>query len=333
MEYNKRISGDEYLYKTVSGVTKISCAYKCSVEKNCCVANFDANSQTCYLDMSGGCYSAPRHENSWITIRRAREDSFNWGPWSKCSKTCEGGIRTRSHLHANVAGNVTSVEGCHNFGCNDIALNCNGWKTKGLLDSQTALIEPMASNGIQLQAVHIYCDMEMENGVGVTVIDHDGERDVSVHGYEAQGSYSFIVTYNIPFEYVVAIINSSQFCRQFVRWKCKGAQMYNPGNQKWNTYWTNRSTAYLAINEYKPPSVFFHGSEERRICDCGISQTCHRSDVLCNCDINDGIWRSDEGYVTNKDALPIVAFFAGDTGSAQEEGKHFIGPIECYGDA
>ncbi|CAC5371320.1 unnamed protein product [Mytilus coruscus] len=275
MEYNKRISGDEYLYKTVSGVTKISCAYKCSVEKNCCVANFDANSQTCYLDMSGGCYSAPRHENSWITIRRAREDSFNWGPWSKCSKTCEGGIRTRSHLHANVAGNVTSVEGCHNFGCNDIALNCNGWKTKGLLDSQTALIEPMASNGIQLQAVHIYCDMEMENGVGVTVI----------------------------------------------------------GNQKWNTYWTNRSTAYLAINEYKPPSVFFHGSEERRICDCGISQTCHRSDVLCNCDINDGIWRSDEGYVTNKDALPIVAFFAGDTGSAQEEGKHFIGPIECYGDA
>ena len=51
-----------------------------------------------------------------------------------------------------------------------LVINCNGWKTKGLLDSQTALIEPITSNGIQLQAVEVYCDMEMENGVGVTVI-------------------------------------------------------------------------------------------------------------------------------------------------------------------
>ncbi|XP_052086761.1 contactin-associated protein like 5-1-like [Mytilus californianus] len=200
-----------------------------------------------------------------------------------------------------------------------------------MLDSQTALVEPIASNGIQLQAVEIYCDMEMENGVGVTVIDHDGERDVTVHGFEGYGSYSFIISYDIPFEHIVAIIDSSQFCRQFVRWKCKGALMYDNITQEWSTYWTNRSTAYLATNEYKPPSGFFHGPEERIICDCGINDTCQRSDVICNCDINDYIWRSDEGYVTNKDALPIVAFFAGDTGDIYEEGKHFIGPIECYG--
>ncbi|CAG2197561.1 unnamed protein product [Mytilus edulis] len=289
MENNKHVSGEGYQYKSVSGVTEISCTYKCSVEINCCVANFDAHSQTCYLDMSGSCYSAPSHEKSWITIRRAREDLFNWAPWSKCSKTCEGGIRTRSHQHATIdnTGDVTSVENCHIFGCNDTVINCNGWKTKGLLDSQTALIEPITSNGIQLQAVEVYCDMEMENGVGVTVIDHDGERDVYVHGYEAHGSYSFIVTYDIPFEHVVAIIDSSQFCRQFVRWKCKGSQIWDIGTQKLNTYWTNRSTAYLATNEYKPPSEFFHGYEERRTCECGISQTCQQSNVLCNCDIND----------------------------------------------
>ena len=51
-----------------------------------------------------------------------------------------------------------------------LAINCNSWKTKGLLDSQTEFIEPITSNGIQLPAVQIYCDMEMENGVGVTVI-------------------------------------------------------------------------------------------------------------------------------------------------------------------
>ena len=50
----------------------------------------------------------------------------------------------------------------------------------------------------------------------------------------------------------------------------------------------------------------------------------------CNCNANDAVWRFDEGYVTDKSRLPITEVIFGDTGGADEEGKHAIGRLECY---
>ena len=51
------------------------------------------------------------------------------------------------------------------------------------------------------------------------------------------------------------------------------------------------------------------------MCACGETGTCGEPGLRCNCDRNDDVWRSDEGYITNKHDLPVKGFCAGDTGN------------------
>ena len=67
-------------------------------------------------------------------------------------------------------------------------------------------------------------------------------------------------------------------------------------------------------------------------CRCGLTRTCKNYGSICNCDTNDYIWRSDSGYVTDKQRLPLAAISLGDTGDGPEAGKFFIGPLECIED-
>jgi len=50
------------------------------------------------------------------------------------------------------------------------------------------------------------------------------------------------------------------------------------------------------------------------MCACGEKGSCVEPGLLCNCDKNDEQWRSDEGFITKRNDLPIGKFCAGDTG-------------------
>lgn len=64
-------------------------------------------------------------------------------------------------------------------------------------------------------------------------------------------------------------------------------------------------------------------------CKCGITNSCAYSGELCNCEANDSTWRFDEGYITDKQRLPLREVRLGDTGLDFEHGKLTLGPIEC----
>ncbi|VDI26618.1 Hypothetical predicted protein, partial [Mytilus galloprovincialis] len=251
-------------------------------------------------------------------------DWFEWGPWSLCTVTCDGGLRSRSrecdmdsygNLTAACAGDATVTEACHTFSCTPYEPHCNGWGQRGLVDSAHAWVAPVTSNGYQLDEVEVYCDMDSHNGTGVTVIGHNKEMKTRVSGFEGSGDYALILTYNISIGHAASIIDASEDCSQFLQWQCKGAVIHNPNQEgHWTTYWTNRTTAYIPDGQQKPAADYFPGAVPGSgMCACGSNNNCNRSDVTCNCDINDADWRSDEGYVTNKAELPIVAFYAGDT--------------------
>lgn len=60
-------------------------------------------------------------------------DWFEWGPWSLCTVTCDGGLRSRSrecdmdsygNLTAACAGDATVTEACHTFSCTPYGKLC-----------------------------------------------------------------------------------------------------------------------------------------------------------------------------------------------------------------
>jgi hypothetical protein len=68
--------------------------------------------------------------------------------------------------------------------------------------------------------LQVYCDMTSKNGAGVTVIGHDSESRTLVDGYEDPGSYRRNITYDISMEKIVAIIDRSKKCEQFIKYEC-----------------------------------------------------------------------------------------------------------------
>lgn len=144
-------------------------------------------------------------------------------------------------------------------------------------------------------------------------LEHDREERTRVFGYEGAGSYVAIVNYNISTDHVIAIIDASKNCKQYLKWECMGAVIHNPHQMdSWTTFWTNRSSDF---NNYVTPASYFAGGRPGTgNCACGETGTCANKSLPCNCDSNDFEWRSDEGYITHKDDLPILAFRAGDTG-------------------
>lgn len=65
---------------------------------------------------------------------------------------------------------------------------------------------------------------------------------------------------------------------------------------------------------------------------CVSLGACSSPDKLCNCDSNDNIWRTDDGFLRDKTALPIQAVHFGDTNDFPlEMAYHTIGKLRCRG--
>ena len=52
-------------------------------------------------------------------------------------------------------------------------------------------------------------------------------------------------------------------------------------------------------------------------CARGMTNSC-AGGGKCNCDKNDGTWREDSGYLTDKSTLPVTELSFGDTGDSFE---------------
>ncbi|GFO43763.1 contactin-associated protein-like 5, partial [Plakobranchus ocellatus] len=185
-----------------------------------------------------------------------------------------------------------------------------------------AEIDVDGSGMFTLEPVQVFCDMEAEGGVGVTVVGHDQEDRQRLQG--AESAVGVVINYNISFEHVTVLVDQSEYCKQYVSWECYAALIHNPKeNFKATTGWLDR-TGKIAD--------YFGGADPgSKSCACGMTNTCAEEHLKCNCDANDNVWRKDDGFLTYKDDLPVYSFVSGDTDGKNEDGYKQIGPLLCHG--
>ncbi|XP_065296530.1 uncharacterized protein [Dermacentor albipictus] len=173
----------------------------------------------------------------------------------------------------------------------------------------------------------IWVDCEMGDGRELfqvlTVVHHDLEETLQVRGKEPPGSYSRNVTYGDATErHLTTLIDSMFSCQQLVRWDCKGAMFgfwYPPGLDSW---WVGRDWR----------DQFYWGGAETDSRSCGCHPHCLRTrrNSTCNCDANvKQVWLEDAGLLLDARRLPVLQLRFGDTGEANEAGKHTLGPLVC----
>ena len=171
--------------------------------------------------------------------------------------------------------------------------------------------------------VQVFCDMTSKNGSGVTEIGHDSESRTLVSGHDSPGSYKRKIKYNISMEQIVAIINQSKSCEQFIKYECYHSMLLRSSDG----WWVSRQG--LQMNYWGGATV------NSRNCSCGMNNSCAGGEK-CNCDMNDEVWREDSGYLTDQNTLPVAELRFGDTGTKlkngeSESGYHTLGKLRCWG--
>ncbi|KAK3577967.1 hypothetical protein CHS0354_020807 [Potamilus streckersoni] len=164
-----------------------------------------------------------------------------------------------------------------------------------------------------LQPVMTHCDMETYAHVGITVIPTTVTMltNVTTNGTKP-------ITYLVDNDHVKSLVAISPFCMQEAGYTCQNSRLLNNGDMK-GYFSTINGTA----RNYWPG-----GQGVDNMCGCGLIGACDSPSALCNCDIADGVERTDFGVITNKADLPIGSVTFLEVGSGRTS-MYYAGPLRC----
>lgn len=202
---------------------------------------------------------------------------------------------------------------------------CEDYKRLGLKKDSHCLLHTGRSNA--KDRFTALCNVT-NNKRAYTVIKHNlGTTSVRVKDGEfIQDQFIHKIYYqNLEEDQIAALIRHSAKCRQFVGFDCMNAKLLNSPNGPSHAFWTSL--------DRKVKFNHWGGANESRKCACGMStpSKCANPAKFCNCDLRDNLrWRTDEGYLDNKDHLPVMMImFNKRTGKTDSSFR--LGPLECWG--
>ncbi|CAK8695706.1 unnamed protein product [Clavelina lepadiformis] len=158
-----------------------------------------------------------------------------------------------------------------------------------------------------------------------TIIEHDSMNEIQITSCDPEKCHERHIRYNVTMEQIVALIQRSSECRQYIKYRCIGSILFEGGGYTQSATWLSRDGSHMK---------YWEGATSRRnfYCACGETESCVDSNKKCNCDSNSrDTETSDEGFLTDKDTLPVTGLQFGDAGDAGEYGWHTLGPLVCTG--
>ena len=158
--------------------------------------------------------------------------------------------------------------------------------------------------------------MTDKNGVGVTVISHDSESSTHVLRQNRLRNVRYT---GASLSQLASLATVSSQCEQFIKYDCYNS---NLGLSKQVSWWVSRDSSKMTYWGGASP-----GSGK---CACGMTNSCAYSNLDCNCDKVDNVWRTDSGLLTDKTKLPVKQLYFGDLGRTQE-GYCTLGKLKCHG--
>jgi len=171
----------------------------------------------------------------------------------------------------------------------------------------------------QIEPFRVYCEVT-ESGI-FTVFPPKNDDETAVTKCGSAKCFKVKIHYKHTMEQIRAVTDLSKNCRQHIKYRCRGSVLH----------WEGKAFASWFTYDDKEMSNW-GGSDKNNVCACGESNSCLDSSKHCNCDKNDeSVWTADEGYLTNKDQLPVSMLKFGDTDGSHEAGFYKLGPVQCNG--
>lgn len=194
---------------------------------------------------------------------------------------------------------------------------CEYYKAMGLNKSALCLLDSVGW-GTPYTA---FCNLSQD--AAKTTIRHDKMTKTRVgDGIMKESDYLHKITYSIDMEQIEQLIKKSRKCRQHVRFHCFFSKLLNSPNGPPHASWLSRDSERQNYWGGADP-----GSKK---CACGMHDppTCKSTAKFCNCDNKARIWQVDEGYLTDKSALPVTAL---EFNAKSGRSDFTVGPLECWG--
>lgn len=168
-------------------------------------------------------------------------------------------------------------------------------------------------------------------------LSHDSLEEMLVDGYAEPGSYVRTIVYDTLKEEIDEIINRALRCEQYIKYTCFQSKLLSDaGSVDLNI----PSWGWFVSKEMTVERYWGGSAPDSKKCSCGLKMECKYMGATklnnpCNCDAglaHDDVF--DDGFLQEKDRLPVKELHFGDTGIIGDEkwGKHLLGPLRCEGD-